>query len=61
MWNVGTCRLDVKGEAHKTLSDYENYRSESLQDADCISAFEYAEKVDCIVSYERSFYRPIFP
>jgi hypothetical protein len=43
----------------ESLSAYEQYRIDSLNDADCIKAFEYADKVDCIVSYERSFFRPV--
>ncbi|TOL74968.1 NIPSNAP family protein, partial [Vibrio parahaemolyticus] len=31
----------------------------SLNDPECIEAFEFADKVDCIVSYERSFFRPV--
>ncbi|TOF99376.1 NIPSNAP family protein, partial [Vibrio parahaemolyticus] len=23
-------------------------------------AFEFADKMDCIISYERSFFRPVF-
>lgn len=42
-----------------SLSAYEHYRIQSLQDPECIKAFEFAEKVDCIESYERSFFRPV--
>ena len=42
-----------------SLSDYEQYRKDSLQDEECQKAFEYAEKTNCIVSYERSFFRPV--
>jgi len=42
-----------------SLSDYENYRKASFDDADCIAAFKYAEDSDCIISYERSFFRPV--
>tara|TARA_B100000809_G_C14903788_1_gene447232 strand:- start:234 stop:539 length:306 start_codon:yes stop_codon:yes gene_type:complete len=42
------------------LSTYEKYRIESFEDKECISAFEYAKQTDCIVSYERSFFRPVF-
>ncbi len=31
-----------------------------MQDADCQAAFRYAEETGCIVSYERSFFRPLF-
>ncbi|CAK2467950.1 hypothetical protein VCRA2116O29_310051 [Vibrio crassostreae] len=42
------------------MAAYEEYRTQSLSDAECIKAFEYADEVDCIVSYERSFFRPVF-
>ncbi|WP_232012654.1 NIPSNAP family protein [Vibrio aphrogenes] len=43
----------------ESLSAYEDYRIKSMQDDDCIKAFLYAEQVDCIISYERSFLRPV--
>ena len=38
---------------------YEEYRMKSLEDRECQAAFEYAERTRCIVSYERSFFRPV--
>jgi len=44
-----------------SLADYETYRTESMgDDADCRRAWEHAERTRCIVSYERTFLRPIF-
>lgn len=43
-----------------SLSDYERYRTDSMMDPDCIEAYEYAERTRCIISYERSFMRPVF-
>lgn len=43
-----------------SLADYENYRTVSMKDSECISAYEYAEETKCIISYERSFMRPVF-
>lgn len=42
-----------------SLSEYEKYRTDSMKDPDCIEAYEYAERTRCIVSYERSFMRPV--
>jgi hypothetical protein len=42
-----------------SLAAYEQYRIKSKDDAGCIAAFEYAEQPRCIVSYERSFFRPV--
>ena len=43
-----------------SLASYENYRQRSFEDPDCQAAFKYAEDTRCIVSYERSFFRPVF-
>ncbi|MEQ9467269.1 MAG: NIPSNAP family protein [Ekhidna sp.] len=42
-----------------SLASYEQYRSESMQDPACLKAYAYAVKTKCIISYERSFMRPI--
>ena len=43
-----------------SLATYEEYRAQSATDAECQAAFRYAEDTRCIVSYERSFFRPVF-
>jgi len=43
-----------------SLAAYEQYRCDSMQDPECQAAFRYAEDTRCILSYERSFFRPIF-
>lgn len=43
-----------------SLAAYEAYREASLQDPECLAAFQYAEDTRCIMSYERSFFRPVF-
>lgn len=43
-----------------SLAAYETYRSAMREDAECQAAFAMAEKNRCIVSYERSFMRPVF-
>ncbi|MCM5681678.1 NIPSNAP family protein [Schlegelella sp. S2-27] len=42
------------------LAEYERYRQQSFDDPECRAAFRYAEETRCIVSYERSFFRPVF-
>ena len=44
----------------ESLAAYEVYRERSMQDSECLAAFRYAEETGCIVSYERSFFRPVF-
>jgi hypothetical protein len=39
---------------------YEEYRIKSMKDPECQAAFRYAEDTRCILSYERSFMRPVF-
>ncbi|OUR81022.1 NIPSNAP family protein [Marinomonas sp. 42_23_T18] len=43
-----------------SLGAYEIYREASFGDAECLAAFEYAKTTACIVSYKRSFFRPVF-
>jgi hypothetical protein len=43
-----------------SLAEYETYRNKIKTDGDCIAAWEHAEKTSCIVSFERSFKRPVF-
>ncbi|PCI03489.1 MAG: NIPSNAP family protein [Zetaproteobacteria bacterium] len=43
-----------------SLAAYEEYRIKSFDDQECIKAFQFAEETNCIVSYERSFFRPVF-
>ena len=43
-----------------SLASYEGYRERITEDAECCDALDYAEKTRCIVSYERSFLRPVF-
>lgn len=43
-----------------SLALYEDYRARAALDVDCQAAFQYAIDTRCIVSYERSFFRPVF-
>ncbi len=43
-----------------SLALYEEYRSKSFDDPDCQAASRYAKERGCIVSFERSFFRPVF-
>lgn len=42
-----------------SLAAYEQYRKDSMADAECLAAFAYAEETRCILRYERSFLRPL--
>lgn len=43
-----------------TMESYEDYWSKSMEDADCLAAIRHKEETGCIVSFERSFFRPVF-
>ncbi|MNY75054.1 hypothetical protein D3C86_2142340 [compost metagenome] len=43
-----------------SLAEYEIYREKMARDPECLEAFAFGEKTRCIVSYERSFMRPVF-
>ena len=43
-----------------SLAEYEQYRTDSFKDKECLAAFKYAKETNCIISYERSFFRPVF-
>ena len=43
-----------------SLAEYEVYRNNSINDPECIAAYEYANTTKCIISYNRSFMKPIF-
>ena len=43
-----------------SLAAYEEYRSKIPADAECKAALELAERTRCILSFERSFMRPVF-
>ena len=42
-----------------SLATYEQYRADSMNDEECMAAYDLAEKTKCIISYERSFMKPI--
>ncbi|GAB5527254.1 MAG: NIPSNAP family protein [Roseivirga sp.] len=42
-----------------SLAAYEVYRRDSMHDPECQAAYQLAEDTKCIISYERSFMRPV--
>lgn len=44
-----------------SLAEYEQYRSRSKTHAGCRAAMEYYREARCFLSFERSFFKPIFP
>ena len=52
--NVALCLFSFA-----SLAAYETYRIASQADADCQAALRYARETRCVLSYERSFFRPV--
>ncbi len=43
-----------------SLAEYETYRALIPTNAECQAALQFAEQTRCIISFERSFMRPLF-
>lgn len=43
-----------------SLTAHEAYRVKTTIGTECLDAFRYAEETKCILSYEKSFMRPVF-
>lgn len=43
-----------------SLAAYENYRGKILDCSECQKALEYAKNTQCIFSFERNFFTPVF-
>jgi hypothetical protein len=43
-----------------SLAEYEQYRQKAAVDPDCLAAVQFANETKCFLSYERSFFRPVF-
>jgi hypothetical protein len=43
-----------------SLAEYERYRTDAADDAQCQAALRFAQETGCFLSYERSFFRPVF-
>lgn len=43
-----------------SLAAYEQYRSTAASDPECQAAVNYYMETKCFISYERSFFRPVF-
>lgn len=43
-----------------SLAEYETYRQKAAVDPACQAAMRYYQETQCFLSYERSFFRPMF-
>jgi hypothetical protein len=56
----GANNIALASFSFPSLAAYEDYRTRSFKDPACQAAFKYAEETRCILSYERTFFRPVF-
>jgi len=56
----GASNIALASFSFPSLAAYEDYRNKSFGDPECQAAFRYAEQTHCFLSYERSFFRPVF-
>lgn len=55
----GANNIAVTLFSFNSLAEYEIYRKDSVDDPECQAAYQLAEDTKCIISYERSFMRPV--
>ncbi|MBD3847536.1 hypothetical protein GGC47_002126 [Bosea sp. OAE752] len=60
MPSEGTSNVALAMFSFPSLAAYEEYRERAATDPECQAAFAMNEKDRFIVSYERSFFRPVF-
>ena len=56
----GASNIALGSFSFPSLADYEQYRINALQDPECKVAFQFAKETRCFLSYERTFFRPVF-
>jgi NIPSNAP len=59
MPSAGANNIALASFSFASLAAYETYRKASFADPACQAAFAFAERTKCILSYERSFFRPV--
>ncbi len=60
MPSEGTSNVALALFSFPSLAEYEIYRQKAAVDADCQAAMRYYRETQCFLSYERSFFRPVF-
>ena len=55
----GTNNIALALFTFNSLTAYEQYRQQAALDPACQAAAQFAEDTRCILSYERSFFRPM--
>ena len=60
MPHEGASNIAIALFSFPSLAAYEVYREKMDKDSVCKKAFDFANETRCIISYERSFMKPIF-
>lgn len=56
----GASNIALASFSFESLAAYEQYRIAAAGDADCQAAMDYYRRTKCFLSYERTFFRPVF-
>lgn len=56
----GASNVALASFSFESFAAYEQYRQQSFADPECQAAFRYAKETRCFLSYERTFFRPVF-
>jgi NIPSNAP len=60
MPSEGTSNVALALFTFPSLAAYETYRTQAAVDPECQAAMRFYEETRCFISYERSFFRPVF-
>lgn len=60
MPSEGTNNIALAFFSFPSFADYEKYRATMATDPECQASMEYYRQTRCYLSYERSFFRPVF-
>jgi hypothetical protein len=56
----GTSNVALALFTFPSLALYEQYRTQAASDPECQAAMRHYEETRCFLSFERSFFRPVF-
>lgn len=56
----GASNIALASFSFSSLAAYEKYRIRLFADAECLAANLYGEETGCYLSYERTFFRPLY-
>lgn len=56
----GASNIALASFSFESFAAYEQYRIAAAKDAECQAAMEYYRQTKCFLSYERTFFRPLF-